>query len=445
MVGAFLSAYHTAAAPCRAVPWGYCQQPFPGSEVSYNGGVLPRAWIGSRMSEYPQFSENRPVPAVAPRTPSGEGPSRRLPLLVGVLTLLLGLLILPYVLEAISYRIARGRQRATAEVARTELERLPDQTGRYRLVAQAVAPSVVGIDTVRVVQPRGGLASLLEQPYAAMGEGSGVIIDPKGYILTNYHVIEGAQEAKVKLADGEVVTDVTLVGYDPAADLAVLKISSSGLVAAPWGNSDAMEVGDPVLAIGNPFGFDRTVTAGIISAKDRKLQQPGDLGVQNFLQTDAAVNPGNSGGPLVNLKGEVIGINTAIHGRTYEGISFAIPSHLAQETYDRILKGGRAERGYLGAQLDDLTAEDAQQLHLQNLTGVLVRRVVGDSPAEKAGIEPGDVIVSWNNSRVTQRTELAYAIARTKPGTRVPVRLIRDRQSREVTVEIGAQPFQRQS
>ena len=389
------------------------------------------------MSEYPPPAENRPVPVApppAPRSPWGEGPRHRLPLLVGLLTLLLGLLILPYVLEAMAYRIARGQQRAAAEVARAELEKLPDQAGRYRLVAQAVTPSVVGIDTVRV------MADVFDQRYAAMGEGSGVIVDPQGYILTNYHVIDGASQAKVKLADGQIVTEVTLVGADPAVDLAVLKINSSGLVAAPWGDSDAMQVGDPVLAIGNPFGYDRTVTSGIISAKDRKMQDP-EAGVRNFIQTDAAVNPGNSGGPLVNLKGEVIGINTMIHGRTYEGISFAIPSRLAQATYERILKHGPIERGWIGAVTEDLTPELAQQLRLRSLRGAVVREVPDNTPAAKAGLEPGDVIVAWNGSRINNDAELAYAIARSKPGTRAQMTLRRDRQQVDVTVEVGSQPL----
>ncbi len=272
------------------------------------------------MDDHPQApqSDSRPEVTYAETyVPMGERRSARLPVMIGLLVLMLGLLILPSVLESIQYSVTRGRQRAIAEVARGELDKLPDLANRYRLVAQAVAPSVVGIDTVQVVQ-RQDQWNRRTRPYVAAGEGSGVIVDKRGYIITNFHVIDGASEAKVKLSDGQVISNVTLVGADPATDIAVLKINASGLIAAPWGDSDALQVGDPVLAIGNPFGFDRTVTAGIISATERH-NVVGNGGYQDFIQTDAAVNPGNSGGPLVNMKGQVVGINTAIYGQSYRG------------------------------------------------------------------------------------------------------------------------------
>jgi serine protease Do len=366
-----------------------------------------------------------------------------MPIMVGLLTLLLGLLILPYVLEQIEYGITRGRQRAMADVARTELEKLPDVASRYPLVAQAVEPSVVGIDTVREVQSQDGLTRAFQPRYQALGEGSGVIVDKEGYIITNYHVIEGAREASVKLSDGRVISDVALVGADRATDIAVLKINATGLTAAPWGDSDALQVGDPVLAIGNPFGLARTVTAGIISAKERRNVV--DTTYQDFLQTDAAVNPGNSGGPLVNMKGEVVGINTAIYGRSYQGISFAIPSRLAQDVYNQLRKTGRiTERGFLGVDPQDITEEWAKRLDLKTLRGALVFGVVANSPAEKAGIKPGDVIVGWGDDQINEAGDLPLAVARTKPGTKVTVHLIRDGKEEQLTVEVGSRPLEMQ-
>lgn len=396
------------------------------------------------MSTYPPYPEDQHVPASAPshRIPPGEeSRNPRLPLMVGLLTLLLGLLILPYVLERIEYSITRGRQRAIAEVARGELDKLPDIANRYRLVAQAVAPSVVGIDTVQVVQAQDGMARLFPHAYETTGEGSGVIVDTRGYIITNYHVINGAREAKVKLSDGQVISDVTLVGADPSTDIAVLKINAPGLIAAPWGDSDQLQVGDPVLAIGNPFGFDWTVTAGIISAKGR--HGIGDARYQDFLQTDAAVNPGNSGGPLVNLKGEVIGINTAIFGRTYRGISFAIPSHAARDVYDQVLKTGKlAERGWLGVKMEELNEDWARQLHLKSLHGVLISEVFENTPAEKAGIQPGDVVVAWGDKPIRDLADLVMAVARTKPGSRASTTVIRDGKKVTLNVQVGTQPQQ---
>ena len=187
-----------------------------------------------------------------------------------------------------------------------------------------------------------------------------MIVDAEGYIITNYHVVDRASEVNVELSDGSKHR-AQVVGIDPATDLAVLKIGAANLTAAPWGKSSDLEVGDPVLAIGNPFGLARTVTAGILSATGRHAVVE-NVNYQDFLQTDAAVNPGNSGGPLVNMKGQVVGINTAIVGPTYQGISFAIPSDMVHQVYDQLIRSGKVARGWLGVSMRELTPEESEKL-----------------------------------------------------------------------------------
>ncbi|NLY00830.1 MAG: PDZ domain-containing protein [Rhodopirellula sp.] len=369
--------------------------------------------------------------------------SPHLPFMLVLLALLLGLLISPYIAEKIVYGVNRGRERARTEVARAALADMPDSASRYTIVAQAIAPSVVGIDTVRIVQSRDEMAFLFRQPrLEAQGEGSGVIIDEAGYIITNFHVIDGASEASVKLSDGRVIRDVQVVGADPPTDIAVLKIEASGLTAAPWGDSDELQVGAPVLAVGNPFGLERTVTAGIISAKDRR-GVVGNVGYQDFLQTDAAVNPGNSGGPLVNMSGEVVGINTAIYGRAYQGISFAIPSRMARDVYDQLKATGKiTQRGWLGIEMTPVTPQLAEQLNLNTIEGGLVAAVIEGSPAERAGIKPGDLIVRWNADPINEPGDLSLAVARTKPNTKAEVTVLRDGKEEKLTVEVGSRPLE---
>ena len=275
---------------------------------------------------------NSAVPAAAsnsPRQIPQRGPNR-LPLL---LLLLLGIIILaflPALIERIEYARTRGEVRALQEgLPQLDLKSL---SKAFSLVYRKVKPSVVHIDTRREIQARqnrsgwrfdGGPAAIEEQ-----GQASGVIVDADGYILTNLHVIDGASEVSVTLEDGRSFP-AEVVGFDPGMDLAVLKINASGLTAATWGDSDKLDVGEMVWAIGNPYGLDQTVTAGIVSAKGRR-EFEGTKPIQEFLQTDVAINPGSSGGPLVDVQGDVVGINSAIFGRTYQGISFAIPSNLAE-------------------------------------------------------------------------------------------------------------------
>ena len=224
------------------------------------------------------------------------------------------------------------------------------------------------------------------------GSGSGVIISPDGYILTNNHVVQGADEFKVETSD-EQTYKAELVGTDRATDLAVLKIKATGLVAAELGDSDALEIGEWVLAVGSPMGLDQTITAGIISAKGRHIGITNG-GYEDFLQTDAAINPGNSGGPLVNLSGEVIGINTAIASRSggSMGIGFAVPSSIAKSVLDQILKTGKVTRGRIGAAIQDLSEDLASSFQFKSRHGVLIGDVLPDSPAAKAGMKSGDIV-----------------------------------------------------
>ncbi|NLY99280.1 MAG: trypsin-like serine protease, partial [Pirellulaceae bacterium] len=250
--------------------------------------------------------------------------------------MLLALLVLPKLAEQIQYSVSRGDQRAKAEVARQVLAQFPESATRLAYVAKSIAPSVVGIETAQLSAPLPtderellfGVPSLRTE-----GMGSGVIVDAEGYVVTNNHVIDQAAQITVKMSDGSKIRDIKVVGRDPLTDLALLKMEGGPFLPAPWGDSGTLEVGDPVLAVGNPFGLDRTVTAGIVSATGRRAQIS-PLAHQDFLQTDAAINPGNSGGPLVNMQGEVVGINTAIYGRQNLGISFAIPSQIAKKVCD---------------------------------------------------------------------------------------------------------------
>jgi S1-C subfamily serine protease len=359
-----------------------------------------------------------------------------------VLVVLLGLYSGPGLLQEYQYRATLGRQLAEVEVARKAAASLSDTTEAFRYVAQSLGPSVVHIDTEQIVRPRSRTADWgLLPPQKLSGTGSGVIVDPAGYVLTNYHVVAGADSdgLRVRLSDDRVVSGVSVVGSDEATDLAVLKIDAENLIAAPWGDSDDLKVGDWVLAVGNPFGLDRTVTAGIVSAKGRRGIVDGSL-FQDFLQTDAAVNPGNSGGPLANLKGEIIGINTAIVGQSFQGISFAIPSQMAREVYEKLRKSGRVERAWLGAALQDLTPELATQLSVNASHGVVVTAVIDGGPADKAGILPGDVVIALEKEDVHNATELAIQVAGSKIGSSVTLKLLRGAEEVQVSVKLEPRP-----
>jgi serine protease Do len=267
--------------------------------------------------------------------------------------------------------------------------------------------------------------------------GSGVIIDPKkGFILTNNHVVANADEITVRLDDGKEYK-AEVVGRDPKTDLALIK-TKEGLEVegeAPLGDSDKAQVGEWVMAIGNPFGLERTVTVGILSAKGRVI---GAGPYDDFLQTDAAINPGNSGGPLFNMKGEVVGINTAIVA-TGQGIGFAIPINLAKELLPQLEKG-KVTRGWLGVSIQEITEDIAKSFKLKENKGALVAEVIEDSPAAKGGLERGDIITNFEGKEVVTPNELQRIVANTTPNKRVKVKVIRDGKAKTMTVKVGTMP-----
>lgn len=275
-----------------------------------------------------------------------------------------------------------------------------------------------------------------EGSYEQRGQGSGVIVREDGYVLTNHHLVGDADEVTVTLADKRELAG-KVVGTDKLTDVAVLKLDAKGLPFARLGDSNQLEVGEWVLAFGSPFGLEQTVTAGIISAKGRA--HVGITAYEDFLQTDAAINPGNSGGPLVNLNGEVIGINTAIASRTggYMGVGFAIPSHQAREVMQSIIKDGRVTRGWLGAAIQDLTSELAKSFHFDSTAGVLIGDVTPQSPAEKAGLKAGDILVRFNGHPVSEANRLRNTVAATAPQSKVEIELFRDGKPLKLSVTIG--------
>jgi serine protease Do len=299
----------------------------------------------------------------------------------------------------------------------------------FARAAEQVEPSVVHI---KVIEGE-GLGR-----FAREGTGSGLIVSPSGYIITNYHVIRRASKIQIKLFSGEEY-EAKVIGQDAETDLAVLKIeANSPLPAAKMGDSDKLKVGDWVLAIGSPFGLEQTVTAGIISAKDR-VTGSGSTPFQQFLQTDAAINPGNSGGPLINLAGEVIGINTQIatSSGSYNGVGFALPSRTAVEVYNQIISFGRVRRGFLGIYLEELKPQVARLNKVEEGQGVLVKDVTSeDSPAARAGIRSGDIIIGLNGQKVSNVREFIRSVAALQIGTNATVTFVRDGQKHTVTVKI---------
>lgn len=318
-------------------------------------------------------------------------------------------------------------------------------------VVAAVKPSVVNISSSRTVKMQAMQNPFFNDPFfrdffgngfghqekprerRQSGMGSGVIVDKDGYILTNNHVIQEADEIKVKLADKREFKG-KVIGTDPKTDIAVIKIDASNLPVLPIGDSDKQMVGDTVIAIGNPFGLNQTVTSGIISAMGRA--NVGIADYEDFIQTDAAINPGNSGGALVNVKGELVGINTAIFSTSggYQGIGFAIPSNMINNIMDTLIKKGKITRGWLGVSIQPATGELAKQFGLKDEKGALVGDVMEDSPADKAGLERGDVIVTYDGKDVEDPSGLRTMVAATAPGKDVPVKVLRE--GKPVTLKV---------
>lgn len=364
---------------------------------------------------------------------------------------------LPYLFENLKYASTRGALRAKSDAAKLELDELAgkaelvsltDTSRAFRAVAQRIAPSVVHIDTLqfsagpkRIVYDDWGVPRSDQEVYRSQEQGSGVIVDSQGYVLTNHHVVRQARQISVTLSDGRTIppSKVKVVGADVLTDLAVLKLDADGLVAAEWGDSEALEVGDWVLAIGNPYGLDRTVTSGIVSATHRRNMA--DFSPhQNFIQTDAAVNPGNSGGPLVNIQGKLVGITTAIVGTSFQGISFAIPSSVAKEVYEQLLESGSVSRGYIGVVLAEITEEYARQLNLNTSSGAVVLGVEPESAADQAQIRAGDVVVEWNGQPVEEKADLILMIAATPVGQETPLVIIRGGERMPLKVKVAERP-----
>ncbi|HSG32806.1 MAG TPA: DegQ family serine endoprotease [Thermodesulfobacteriota bacterium] len=277
-----------------------------------------------------------------------------------------------------------------------------------------------------------------QQEFKQSGLGSGFIISEDGFIVTNNHVVEKANDIKIILESGKSYK-AEIIGKDPKTDLALLKIEpEEDLPAISFGRSDILDIGDWVVAIGNPFGLGHTVTAGIVSAKGRSL---GLGSYDDFIQTDAAINPGNSGGPLFNLDGEVVGVNTAIFARA-QGIGFAIPASLAVNVIDQLKNSGKVVRGWLGVLVQQITPEIAESIGLSEIKGALIADITPGGPADKAGIKRGDVITEFNNITISEMSELPKSVAITPPGTKSEIELIRDGRRKKVSVVLGELPEQ---
>ncbi len=365
-----------------------------------------------------------------------------------------------------------------AETQEEELEKISEELEKLgsvantlekslALVAEYVKPSVVSITTVKIFKhPKRRFHGdrperrrdpfrdffgddffdrFMPRPRPPEGEfktrslGSGVIVDKRGYILTNNHVVADMDELKVKLSDKREF-DAKIIGTDPQTDLAVIKIEGENLIPAKMGDSDEMKPGLWAIAVGNPFGLTSTVSVGVISAIGRS--GVGIAQYENFIQTDAAINPGNSGGPLLNIKGEVIGINTAIFTRTggYQGIGFAIPVNMAKAVLRDLIEKGKVTRGWLGVVIQNLDPSLAKQFDVDVIEGVLISDVQDDSPAKEAGFERGDIVIEYDNKEVADINELRNKVAQTEVGKKVKVKVLRGSKEKVLTVKIGEQP-----
>lgn len=345
---------------------------------------------------------------------------------------------------------------ATSPVASTSIRQIPadepvtrvNALGSYADAAMRAMPSVVNVYTAKQIT-RGRAGDSIEQqffgesvnaePQSVARLGSGVIVTADGYVLTNNHVVQAADEIAVALSDGRRV-EAHLVGSDPETDLAVLKIDLPDLPVMIFGRSETLKVGDVVLAIGNPFNVGQTVTMGIVSALGRN-----NLGInafENFIQTDAAINEGNSGGALVDSNGHLVGINTAIFSRTGGsiGIGFAIPTSIVTQVMDQIVQNGRVKRGYFGIEPYDITPELVEALRLKRKEGVVVHGVLPNGPASNGGMELGDVIVSINGVNVSERRAMLNQIAQLEPGATATVHVLRDAKEMDLRIRVGERP-----
>lgn len=331
---------------------------------------------------------------------------------------------------------------------------LPAPEDSFAGAAQKVIPSVVNIFTQQKVRSPAHPAMqdpifryffgdrLDARPREVSNLGSGVIVSANGYILTNNHVVEAADEIQVALSNGQSLP-AQVVGVDPETDLAVLKIEARDLPTIVFAQPDSLKVGDWVLAVGNPFGVGQTVTAGIVSALGRT-----HLGIntfENFIQTDAAINPGNSGGALVDAAGNLVGINSAIYSRTggSQGIGFAIPVSIARQVMEQIIKTGSVTRGWVGVEVQDMTPDLAESFSLKSVDGALIAGVLKGGPADAGGVRPGDVLLAVNGNKVSNSATLLNLIAELKPGETAQLTVSRKQQSIDLKIQVGRRPAQR--
>ncbi|MFM8633255.1 MAG: S1C family serine protease [Planctomycetia bacterium] len=369
-------------------------------------------------------------------SPGGGG--RRTLLLFAGLVVLVGMIAWPSFMGRVQYARTRAELRAIRDAAKgaemTTIGKL------FTTLARVIGPTVVNVTSRRKATSLADeVAALQDGEVAGFTDesvGSGVVIDPDGWILTNYHVVAQSNDVTVTLSDGRRFIAAT-VGADPASDLAVLRIDAANVPHATWGDSDSMQVGEMAWAIGNPFGLDRTLTYGIVSAVGRRgvTEDP----FQEFLQTDASINPGNSGGPLVDVHGHVMGITTAIVGQDFRGIGFAIPSNTARRVYEEIRRDGHVERGSLGISLRRIGTQDDPDDGMM-LRGAVVGAVDPHSTGAAAGIRPGDVIVGFDDFPVDDPAALVLLITRAPIGTEVPLTVIRGGKQLTLTARIGRRP-----
>ena len=338
-----------------------------------------------------------------------------------ILTITVAWLVGPRLVEEYHYAAAVGKARGEYEHAVEQLEQAPltEVSLAYQMVAQRIRPSVVSVKAFKSNE---------------VGFGSGVILSADGYIMSNAHVIKDASKFQVELYDRRRVI-ARLVGVDNESDLAVLKIEADNLIPATWGDSDAIEVGSMVWAIGSPYEFSQTITSGILSGKNRR----GDAyhTKQTLLQTDAAVNPGNSGGPLVDIQGKVIGINTSIFGKTFQGISFAVPSSTAEFVFEQLVTGQEVKRGYLGLSPGEISVQRARSLGLPDQQGAYVLQVSNGSPAHHAGIRRGDILRRWQGVPIEDYRQVYRFAEATPVGSEVTLDIWRSNEQRMLTVTVS--------
>ncbi len=343
---------------------------------------------------------------------------------------------------------------AAPAISRQSIESLTTIGKAMAEISAAVKPAIVNISTTRTVKVAGNdpfaedpffrhffgdnlRRQPKEQKSAALG--SGVLVSSDGYIITNYHVVKDADEIKVLLADKREFSG-KVIGSDPKTEISVVKIDAKGLPTLPWGDSDSLEAGDLVLAVGNPYGLNQTVTMGIVSAVGRA--NVGIADYEDFIQTDAPINPGNSGGALVNVRGQLIGINTAIFSTSggYQGIGFAIPSNMVRTIMVSLIKEGKVTRGWLGISIQRITPDLAKQFNLTDENGVLVSDVTENGPAEKAGLKRGDVIVEYDGKKTDEPGLFRNMVANTAPGEKHSLKILRDKDLLTLKVTIGELP-----